>query len=80
MKIGFIMLPLLCAAGVAMAEGESERAADQKETVAVPGKAQAHYRVVKNKPKRLPGGDLRHCLELKTNEEIILCSETRRKQ
>ena len=78
MKIGFMMLPFLCVAGVAMADGMDQAAANQ--TAAAPAKASAHHRMEHNRPKRLPSGDLRHCLELKTSKEIIRCSEMRRKQ
>jgi hypothetical protein len=80
MKIGLMLLPFLCAAGVALAQGESEQAADQAPAIAPPGKAPAHYRMEKNQPIRLPSGDLRQCLELKTSKAIIRCSETRRKK
>ncbi|MBK6742685.1 MAG: hypothetical protein IPG66_06755 [Hydrogenophilales bacterium] len=35
-------------------------------------------RVHKRKVKRLPRGDMRHCLELKGNAAIIKCAETRK--
>jgi hypothetical protein len=82
MKIGLIALPLLCALGVAMADGvEREAATGQMETAAAAtDKTQARGRMVRHKAKRLPKGDLRQCLDLQTNEAIIRCSETRRKQ
>jgi len=55
---------------------EKEGTADQMTTATAPGKAPAHYRG----SKRLPGGDMRHCLDLKTSAAIIRCSETRRKK
>ena len=77
MKAWFITLPLLCAVGVAMADSmEKEGAAGQIESAAAP----AHYRMANHRTKRLPTGDMRHCLDLKTNAEIIRCSETRRKR
>jgi len=80
MKIGFMMLPFLCVVGVAMADGvEQEAAAGQMETAVAPKPAQPRDRMVRHKAKRLPSGDLRHCLDLQTNEAIIRCSETRRK-
>jgi hypothetical protein len=76
-KIGFILLPLLCAASVAMADSmEKEAAADQMETAATPAKAPAHHRMARHGTRRLPHGDLRPCLDLKTNAAIISCSET----
>jgi len=76
MKIGLIALPFLCALGVAMADGvEREAAAGQTESAAAP----ARERMVRPGAKRMPTGDLRHCLDLQTNEAIIRCSEKRRK-
>lgn len=78
-KIGLMLLPLLCAAGVAMADSMGkEGVAEQMESAAVPAKAPAHYRMARSGMKRLPGGDIRHCLDRKTSAEIIRCSETRR--
>jgi hypothetical protein len=78
-KIGLIMLPLVCAVGVAMADGmEPEGTADQTATMASPGMAPAHHPMARNGAKRLPHGDLRYCLDLKTRAAIIRCSETRR--
>lgn len=80
MKIGLIALPFLCALGVAMADGvEREAAAGQTGSAAAPDRAPARERMVRPKAKRMPTGDLRHCLELQTIEAIIRCSETRRK-
>jgi hypothetical protein len=73
MKIWFITLPLLCAAGFAMAEGaETDAAANQTATATAPDQMV--------KPKHPPRGDLRHCLDLKTNEAIIRCSERKPKK
>ena len=87
MKTWFITLPLLCAVSVAMAQGvEKEGAADQPAAVAAPTeaqvreKAQAQDRAARPKAKPRQGGDVRHCLDLKTRTEIIRCSETRRKK
>lgn len=81
MKIGLMVLPFVCVAGVAMADSmEKEGTADQMATAAAADKAPAHYRMAKRGPKRLPGGDIRHCLDLQTSVEIIRCSETRRKK
>jgi hypothetical protein len=35
-------------------------------------------RAAKHKAKSLPTGDVRHCLDRKTREDIIRCSETAR--
>lgn len=77
MRTCLIALSFVCASGVAMADGmEKEGAADQMTTATAPDKAPAHDRG----SKRLPGGDMRHCLDLKTSAAIIRCSETRRKK
>ena len=80
-KIGFIALPLLCAAGLAMADSmEKEGTADQMQSAAAPSMAPAHYRMARHGVKRLPSGDIRHCLDMQTNEAIIRCSETGRRK
>lgn len=80
-KIGLVALPLLFAVGFAMADSmEKEGAADQMESAAAPSMAPAHYRIARHGAKRLPSGDIRHCLDLQTNEAIIRCSETRRRK
>lgn len=104
MKTWLIMLPLLCAAGVAMAQGaEKAGAADQPAAVAAPAesaaapaqavatpaakapvkapaKARPKHRMGKRAHKALPTGDVRYCLDRKSDAEIIRCSETRRKK
>ncbi|MHB1084899.1 MAG: hypothetical protein ACYCZA_08665 [Thiobacillus sp.] len=80
-NIGFIALPLLCAASVAMADNpEKEGTAVQMESATAPGMAPAHYRMARDGKRRLPHGDIRYCLDLKTSADIIRCSETRRKR
>ena len=105
MKTWLITLPLLCAAGVAMAQGaEKEGAADRPAAVAAPAepaaaapvqasatpeakapvkapaKARPKHRTGKRVHKTLPTGDMRYCLDRKSDAEIIRCSETRRKK
>ena len=124
MKTWLITLPLLCAAGVAMAQGaEKEGAADQPAAVAAPAeraaaqaapaepaaapaqaevtpeakapmkatapakattpakpKPKPRHRMGKRASKPLPTGDMRYCLDRKSDAEIIRCSETRRKK
>jgi hypothetical protein len=126
MKTWLITLPLLCAAGVAMAQGaEKEGAADQPAAVAAPAeraaaqaaptvapvepaaapaqaeatpeakapvkttakatapakpKPKPRHRMGKRAAKPLPTGDVRYCLDRKSDAEIIRCSETRRKK
>lgn len=76
--IGFIALPLVCAVGVALADDMGEgKAAGQTEAAAT---QPAPERMAGPAAKRLPGGDLRHCLDKQTNAAIIRCSETQRKK
>jgi hypothetical protein len=76
----FIALPLLCAAVVAQADGmPSASAAAGAEPAATQAKAPTS-KIHQARLKRLPRGDLRHCLDLTANEEIIRCAETRRKR
>jgi hypothetical protein len=44
-----------------------------------PAKAKSKSRA-KRGPKTLPTGDIRHCLDLKTDAQIIRCSEDRRRK
>ena len=82
MKTWFITLPFLFAAGIATAADKTPAPAAQPEAPmakeatapAAPAKTMHH------RTKRLPRGDLRHCLDLKDNEAIIRCSETGRKK
>ena len=77
-RIGFIVLPLLCAVGVAMADDMGKAAAAaQPEAAAAPA---APGRMAGHVARRLPGGDIRHCLDQETNAAIIRCSETRRRK
>ena len=78
MKTWFITLPFLCAVGVSFAddvgkEGVAEQAVATSSTQT---RESMHARTL----KRLPAGDMRHCLGLKSNAAIIRCAETRRKR
>lgn len=66
-----LMVPL-AHAGEAAPAGQ-EQAAEAKATQAKSSK-QKRPRAGK---RQLPGGDLSHCLALKSNEEIIKCAEGR---
>ena len=78
-RIGFIALPLVCAVGVALADDMGDgKAAGQTEAAAASRPAQE--RMVGPAAKRLPSGDLRHCLDRQTNAAIIRCSERPRKK
>ena len=77
MNIRLMALPLLCVVGVATAEGvgkdvmggEGEPAAVQE---------QVREKATAGKMKR-QGGDMRHCLNKKTDKAIIRCAEPGRK-
>jgi hypothetical protein len=79
MKTWSIPLSLLFTTGIALAADPAP--APQPE--AVPAAEQAApakpARMQRHKAKRLPRGDLRHCLELEDGKAIIRCSETGRK-
>lgn len=80
MKIWFITLSLLFAAGFARADDTMYGPA-ATEAVSAPAKMESRTRqkAYKHRPGRLPRGDLRHCLDLSSNEEIIACAEGRRR-
>ena len=78
-KIAIMVLPLLCAAGLAMADGMDKADTAAQQEAAAPAKAAVHHRMARHAKKRLPRGDIRHCLDLKTDAAIIRCSETGRK-
>lgn len=79
---GWKILPLLCAASVAMAqEGGQQDAAGGAEPVAAQEsvQVQAQQQATVRKDVRRQGADMRRCLELKTNAAIIRCAEPGRK-
>ena len=86
MKTWIFTLPLLCAVNFALAaDMGAAPAADKMESAAAPVKAAHHHRmhrrtVRKFRAVNLPRGDLRYCLDRKTNKAIIRCSEKRRKR
>lgn len=65
------------AAVAAQAEPAAPDAAEAPVKAKAPAKARAGGRMAKRSAKRLPTGDVRHCLDLKTRAGIIRCSETR---
>lgn len=82
MKPWTIILSLFCFAGLAQAQDTAPApAAAQPEAAPVAEKAAPakprHHRHAR-KAKRLPRGDLRHCLELKDNKAVIACAEARK--
>jgi hypothetical protein len=81
MRLCLFVLPALVAASLALADevpsgpypGETESAAAGVAT-------QVKQRVHARRAKRLPHGDLRYCLDMKSNEQIIRCAETLRRR
>jgi hypothetical protein len=90
MKIGLISLSLLCATSFAMAQGVEqqpgqpaaatpEQAQVQSiEQTKVQTKSQAKAATSKQRPRQ--GGDIRQCLDRKTNKEIHRCAEKQRRR
>lgn len=78
MKVWLMMLPLVCAASVSMADGIERDTADQ--AAATAEKAPASPSASRQRGRSLPHGDMRHCLDLKSSKDIIRCSESRRKK
>ncbi|QLQ02220.1 MAG: hypothetical protein HZY77_04560 [Thiobacillus sp.] len=79
-KIGWMTLPLLCVANLALAqEAVPTNAAAPAGTAEAPAMAQAPAQMAPSKPMRRQGRDMRRCLKLKTNEAIIRCAESGRK-
>lgn len=78
MKMWLMMLPLVCAASVSMADGIEGEATGQTATAAE--KAPVIQSASRQRGRSLPHGDMRHCLDLKSSQAIIRCSETRRKK
>ena len=85
MKIGLMLLPLLCAAGVAMGQGAEPGAAAAPDAAQAPDRNPVQTRTdvrdshdrYSGKPRQ--GRDMRRCLKLKTNAAIIRCAEPGRK-
>ena len=86
MKTWIYTLPLLCAVNLALAaDAGMAAAADQTQAAYAPAKTAGHHRMHKRTARKvravnLPRGDLRYCLDRKSNEAIIRCSEKRRKR
>lgn len=79
-RIWIITLTLLCTSGFVQADGMPSSTGDTG-AASVSDEMQAPAKkTYKARVKRLPRGDLRHCLELGSNEDIIRCAETRRKK
>ena len=80
MKTWLITLPLVCAVGVVMADDAAMAPSSTQAEAAMTRDAAEPARGKWHKPKRLPRGDLRHCLELEDNMAIIRCAEGWRKK
>lgn len=85
MKTGLLMVPLLCAAGVAMGQGAEPGAAAAPDAAQSPDRNPIQPRTdVRDSHDRYrgelrQGRDMRRCLKLKTNAAIIRCAEPGRK-
>lgn len=81
MKMLLMVLPLMCAAGAALAQGSAPDGAPGVETMQeqeqpqAPAQAQLATRPVMQRQ----GADMRRCLQLKSNRAIIRCAERGRK-
>ena len=74
MKTRLLTLTLLCAAGLAQADGMPD-AAPAAETAPAQTQPQAKAKAPQRTFKPRTHADLRHCLELNSNEAIIRCAE-----
>ena len=75
-QTGWMIPPLLFAAGMAMAQGVEKD--NQAEPAAVQEQVQAQEKKTATKVKR-QGSDMRHCLNKKRTQAIIRCAEPGRK-
>jgi len=80
MKTWLVTLPLLCAAGMAMAQGAADDKAAVAEPAATQGQAQAGPPAGTAKARPRQGGDIRYCLERKSNKAIHGCAAKKRRQ
>jgi hypothetical protein len=82
MKIGLISLSLLCATSLAMAQGVEQQAAEPA-TTQTKEQTQAQSQMkgqATRKERSRQGGDIRQCLDRKTNKEIHRCAEKQRRK
>lgn len=82
MKIGLISLSLLCATSLAMAQGVEQKAAEPA-TTQTEEQTQAQSQMKEQatrKARPSQGGDIRQCLDRKTNKEIHRCAEKQRRK
>lgn len=78
MKTWLITLSLLGAAGIAAAADEMPTPRPEAAMTKEAGAPAESAKITPHGAKRLPRGDLRKCLELKDNKDIIRCAETGR--
>lgn len=78
MKTWFIALSFLCAVGIVHAEDKNAAPAAKPEAAMTTEAAKPVEAAppMRHRTKRLPRGDLRKCLDLKDNKDIIRCAET----
>lgn len=82
MKSWLMMLPLLCMGSMAMAQGDAGAGAAMGEAVAaqeqtqVQTQTQTQSKAAKSRPRQ--GGDIRYCLDRKTNQAIHRCAASKR--
>lgn len=82
----WLMTLLLVVAGAAMAQGDAGAGTAGQEAVAAQEPAQAQGRAQTRvqstnkagKPRPRQGGDIRHCLDRKTNKAIHRCAASKR--
>ncbi len=83
MKIGLITLSLLCATSLAMAQGAEQQQAAEQATAQTQEQTQTQSQAKKQatrKARPRQGGDIRQCLDRKTNKEIHRCAEKQRRK
>lgn len=83
MKIGLISLSLLCVTNFAMAQGVEQQQAAEQATTQTQEQTQTQSQVKEQatrKARPRQGGDIRQCLDRKTNKEIHRCADKQRKK
>lgn len=86
MKSWLMTLPLLLVGGAAMAQGDAgagtaaQEAVAAQEQVQVQSQTQTQVKAPSKAAKTRPskGGDIRHCLDRKTNQAVHRCAASKR--
>lgn len=84
-KTWLMALPVLCMAGLAMAqgaaqdEGQVQSEAQVREEVQVREEAQVQEQKPTSSTRKRQGADMRHCLDKKDPKDVIRCAEPGRK-